>query len=64
MQSKIMHKMSEKQRELIDSMNEFCKEKFEYSDKTTMREAKDYINRNIEEFKFLSQPDNWTLKYL
>lgn len=56
--------MSEKQRELIDSMNEFCKEKFEYSDKTTMREAQEYISRNIEEFKFLSQPDNWTLKYL
>lgn len=56
--------MSEKQRELIDSMNEFYKEKFEYSDKTTMREAQEYISRNIEEFKFLSQLDNWTVKYL
>ena len=55
--------MTEKQRDLIDSMNEFCGEKFEYSDKTTKKEASEYISRNIGEFK-LAQMDNWNLKYL
>lgn len=55
--------MSKKQRDLIDSMNEFCREKFEYSDKTTKKEASEYISRNIEEFK-LATMDDWSLKYL
>lgn len=55
--------MSKKQRDLIDSMNEFCREKFEYSDKTTKKEASEYIDRNIDEFK-LATMDDWSLKYL
>lgn len=44
-------------------MNEFCKEKFIYNDNTTIKEASDYISRNIDEFKLLTM-DNWQLQYL
>lgn len=55
--------MTKKQQDLIDDMNEFCREKFEYSDKTTTKEAAEYITRNMEEFK-LAQMNDWNLKYL
>lgn len=46
--------MTEKQKELIEAMNEFCTEKFDLSYKRTKDEARDYISRNIEEFKLLT----------
>ena len=53
--------MTEKQRELIEDMNEFCTEKC-YLD-ADVQTASDYISRNIEEFK-LATMDNWQLNYL
>lgn len=46
--------MTEKQKELIEAMNEFCREKFDLSYERTKDEARDYISRNIEEFKLLT----------
>lgn len=54
--------MTEKQKELIDCMNEFCKEKFDMSYQRTKEEARDYISRNIEEYKLLSM-DNWIMSH-
>ena len=53
--------MTEKQRELIEAMNEFCTEKCPLD--ANVQTANDYISRNIEEFKLLTM-DNWQLKYL
>ena len=53
--------MTEKQRELIEAMNEFCTEKCPLD--ANVQTASDYISRNIEEFKLLTM-DNWQLKYL
>lgn len=58
-----MKEMTVKQRDLIEQMNEFCKEKFDLSYNYTLQEASDYISRNIEDFKLLTM-DNWQLKYL
>lgn len=41
--------MTEKQRELVECMNEFCNEKCDLS--ASVKEASDYIDRNIEEYK-------------
>ena len=52
--------MTEKQRDLIEWMNEFCTEKFDLSYYRTKEEARDYISRNIDEYKLLSV-NNWCL---
>ena len=55
--------ITKNQKELIDDMNEFCREKFMYDDCTTLAQAAEYISRNIEEFKLLTI-DNWQLQYI
>lgn len=55
--------MTEKQKDLIDDMNEFCREKFKYTNETTVKEASEYISRNIEEFKLVTMSE-WQTKYL
>lgn len=55
--------ITEKQKALIDDMNEFCTEKFNYDENTTKAEASEYISRNIEQFKLLTM-DNWQIQYL
>ena len=54
-------KMTTKQKELIECMNEFCREKFDLSYPRTKKEASDYISRNIEEYKLLSA-NNWCVE--
>lgn len=56
-------KISERQLDLIESMNEFCREKFDLSKERTCKEASEYIERNIDEFKLLTM-DNWQLQYM
>ena len=41
-------------------MNEFCREKFDLSYERTKEEAKEYISRNIDEYKLLTI-NNWAL---
>lgn len=41
--------MTNKQRELIECMNEFCREQCDLNAST--EEASDYISRNIDEYK-------------
>lgn len=55
--------ITEKQKALIDAMNEFCTEKFNYNKNTTKEEAREYISRNIEQFKLLTM-DDWQMQYL
>lgn len=55
--------MTQKQKALIDDMNEFCTEKFNYDENITKAEASEYISRNIEQFKLLTM-DNWQIQYL
>lgn len=55
--------MTEKQKALIDDMNEFCREKFIYDDKTTSKQASEYISANIDEFKLVTM-DNWQISYM
>ena len=55
--------ITQKQKALIDDMNEFCTEKFNYNEGTTKEEARDYISRNIEQFKLLTM-DNWQIQYM
>ena len=62
-QKKYGETMTEKQKSLIDDMNEFCTEKFKYDENTTKAEARDYISRNIEQFKLLTM-DDWQMQYL
>ena len=52
--------MTDKQRELIEAMNEFCREKFDLSYERTKEEASEYISRNIDEYKLLTM-SNWLL---
>ena len=52
--------MTDKQRELIECMNEFCREKFDLSYERTKEEASEYISRNIDEYKLLTI-NNWAL---
>ncbi len=58
-----MNKIIEKQKRLIDDMNEFCNEKFYYDNETTCVDASAYISRNIEQYKLLTM-DNWQLQYI
>ena len=44
-----VEQMTKKQRELIECMNEFCNEKCDLS--ASKKEASEYIDRNIEEYK-------------
>ena len=46
--------MTDKQRDLIKAMNEFCREKFDLSYPRTKEEARYYISRNFEEYKLES----------
>lgn len=55
--------MTDKQRKLIDCMNEFCHEYFKYDENTICQEASAYISRNIEEYK-LAAMSNWQYQYL
>lgn len=57
-----MTEITAKQRELIEDMNEFCREKFNFDGKSK-KDASEYISRNITEFKLLLM-DTWQLKYL
>lgn len=54
--------ITEKQRQFIEDMNEFCQEKFDFNGKTR-KEASKYISRNIEEYK-LATMDNWQTAYM
>lgn len=54
--------MTDKQKHLIECMNEFCNEKFDLSYKRTKEEARDYISRNIHEYKLLTTSD-WCLSH-
>ena len=55
--------ITNKQRNLIEDMNEFCDEYFDLSIHRTKKEASEYISRNIDEYK-LKLIDNWGLQYL
>lgn len=55
--------ITEKQKQLIDDMNEFCTEKFRYDENTTKEQARQYISRNMEQFKLLTM-DNWQTQYM
>lgn len=55
-----MEKMTDKQRELIECMNEFCFHKFDLSYERTKEEAREYISKNIEEYK-LHTADPWVI---
>ena len=52
--------MTDKQRELIECMNEFCTKKFDLSYERTKEEAREYISKNIDEYKLLITSD-WAL---
>lgn len=55
--------MTEKQRDLIKAMNEFCREKFDMSYARTKEEAMEYISRNFKEYKMQSTiDDNWNAR--
>lgn len=56
-----MREITDKQKELIECMNEFCTEKFDFTGKTR-QEASSYISKNIEEYKLLTM-DEWQIKY-
>lgn len=58
----MINDITEKQRQFIEDMNEFCREKFDFKDKTR-KEASEYINRNIDEYK-LAIMDNWQIAYM
>ena len=52
--------MTDKQRELIECMNEFCTKKFDLSYERSKEEAREYISKNIDEYKLLITSD-WAL---
>lgn len=58
----MMLPITDKQRELIEDMNEFCREKFDFNGKNR-KDASEYINRNISEFK-LATMSNWQYQYM
>lgn len=49
--------MTVKQRKLIESMNEFCDEKFDVSKIRNNKEVSEYISRNIEQYKLRTGND-------
>lgn len=62
-----MKLLTEKQKNLIEDMNEFCHKKFIYNDNTTSKEASEYISANIDEFKLEMEAMNigscWYSRY-
>ena len=52
--------ITDRQKRLIECMNEFCNEKFDLSYQRTKQEASNYISRNIDEYKLLTT-SNWCL---
>lgn len=58
----MINDITEKQRQLIEDMNEFCREKFDFKNKTR-KKASEYISRNIDEYK-LAIMDNWQIAYM
>lgn len=52
--------MTKRQAELVEQMNEFCDEKLSMD--AAVKEAQEYISRNIEIFK-LRIMDDWQLNY-
>lgn len=50
------------QRQLIEAMNEFCREKFDFNNKNR-RDASEYICRNMNEFR-LATMENWQFQYM
>lgn len=58
----MMSPITDKQRMLIEDMNEFCREKFDFNGKTR-KDASEYINRNMNEFK-LTTMSNWQYQYM
>lgn len=58
-----MRMMTDKQRDLIECMNEFCDEKFDLSIPRTLEEAMLYISRNIEQYK-LNTMSSWGMQYM
>lgn len=54
--------ITEKQRQFIEDMNEFCKEKFDFNGKTR-KDASEYISKHIEEYK-LAIMDSWQIAYM
>lgn len=58
-----MNEATPRQIDLIEAMNEFCDEVFDLSYTRTKKEASQYIDSNIDEFK-LKTLDNWQLSYL
>lgn len=62
-----LNKMTQNQKDLIDDMNEFCKEKLYYNNNTTFEKAKEYISKNIEEYQLemeaLDIGSDWYSRY-
>lgn len=54
--------ITEKQRQFIEDMNEFCKEKFDFNGKIR-KDASEYISKHIEEYK-LAIMDSWQIAYM
>ena len=50
------------QRQLIEAMNEFCRDKFNFEGKTK-EDAREYISRHMDEFR-LATMDNWQYQYM
>lgn len=46
-----LNKITQNQKDLIDDMNGFCEEKFNYNKDTTFEQAKEYVSKNIREYK-------------
>ena len=57
-----MKPITNKQRKLIEDMNEFCHERFDFNGKTR-KDASEYIDRNMNEFK-LATMSNWQYQYM
>lgn len=58
----MMLPITDKQRQLIEDMNEFCREKFDFNGKNR-KDASEYIDRNMSEFKLVSM-SNWQYQYI
>lgn len=56
-----MTPITDKQRALIECMNEFCREKFDLEGFPTKRMAQEYIARNIDEYK-LQSASSWCIE--
>lgn len=54
--------ITDPQRQLIEAMNEFCREKFDFNGKNR-KDASEYISRNMDEFK-LATMSNWQYQYM